>query len=73
MSAQAEDYRIASDKTEKESSFLEVLKKRHQNTSGVNIDQELAEMIRVQSHYAAAARMISTENNMLNDLLDVFR
>jgi flagellar hook-associated protein 1 FlgK len=40
-----------------------------QSISGVNIDEELANMIRYQHGYNAAARFISTVNSMLDTLM----
>jgi flagellar hook-associated protein 1 FlgK len=41
-----------------------------QSISGVNIDEELANMIRYQHGYNAAARFITTVNSMLDTLIN---
>jgi flagellar hook-associated protein 1 FlgK len=43
---------------------------RRQSISGVNIDEELANMIRYQHGYNAAARFITTVNSMLDTLIN---
>lgn len=44
---------------------------RRQDVSGVNIDEELAQMIVFQNAYNASARMISTAQQMFDQLLQV--
>jgi flagellar hook-associated protein 1 FlgK len=46
---------------------------RHRSESGVNIDEEVSNMIQFQQSYAAAARMISTIKEMLDTLMDAVR
>lgn len=42
-----------------------------QSISGVNLDEELANLIRFQSSYGAAAKVITTVEKMLQTLLDI--
>lgn len=42
-----------------------------QSISGVNLDEELANLIRFQSSYGAAAKVITTVEQMLNTLLEI--
>ena len=42
---------------------------RRDSFSGVNIDEELAQMVILQNSYSAAARVISTASEMFDDLL----
>ena len=56
-----------------ENQHLETLNKELIDQSGVNLDEELSTMIVVQSAYSAAARAISTVNEMFKELLDAFR
>ena len=42
---------------------------RRENLSGVNLDEELANLIIYQQSYNAAARMITTANQMYDTLL----
>jgi flagellar hook-associated protein 1 FlgK len=46
---------------------------RRQQSSGVSLDEEMANMIRYQQAYAAAARMLSTMNQNLDTLMNLGR
>ena len=43
----------------------------HQSVSGVNLNEELTNLIRFQSSYGAAAKIITTVEKMLDTLLTV--
>lgn len=73
IASQSEDHAMAVTKTDRETSYLDTLSKRASDESGVNIDQELAELIRVQTSYSAAARMISAAEQMMDELFNAFR
>jgi flagellar hook-associated protein 1 FlgK len=47
------------------------LDKRRQDVSGVNLDEELSNMIVYQTSYNAAAKMISTVQSLYDSLLSV--
>lgn len=70
IAAQAGDASRASDSATQETTYLQTLDKRNSDTSGVNLDEEIAALTRVQSNYSAAARMISASEKMLDDLLN---
>jgi flagellar hook-associated protein 1 len=70
ISAQAEDASRAADAATREDTYFQALDKRNSDASGVSIDEEIAGLTRVQSAYAAAARMISATEKMLDDLLN---
>jgi len=53
-----------------ENQVMNYLKNLRESISGVNLDEELANMIRYQKGYEAAARYISTVNSMLDTLLN---
>ncbi|MDR1838446.1 MAG: flagellar hook-associated protein FlgK [Treponema sp.] len=53
-----------------QNSRMNDLRDRRQSISGVNIDEELTNMIRYQHGYSAAARFISTVNSMLDTLIN---
>lgn len=55
-------------KTEQE--IMKSLKDMRDAISGVNIDEELSQMIKYQHGYAAAARFISTFNEMLDTIIN---
>ncbi len=73
VSAQSEDHALALDRAEKEEAFFQTLDKRNSDASGVNIDEELSTLIRIQTAYSAAARMISATDRLFNDLIEAFR
>jgi flagellar hook-associated protein 1 FlgK len=50
--------------------IMKQLKDMRESVSGVNIDEELANMIKYQHGYAAAARFITTVNSMLDTLIN---
>ncbi|MEZ0260117.1 MAG: flagellar hook-associated protein FlgK [Alphaproteobacteria bacterium] len=66
----AQDAAKAQDSASKEETFLATLDQRFMNDSGVNIDEEVAQLVRVQSAYTAAARMIAATEKLLDDLLN---
>ncbi len=51
--------------------LLEEIEARRQSFSGVNLDEELSNMILYQNAYNAAARMIKTANEMFDVLLSI--
>jgi len=53
-----------------ENQIMKYLRDWRQSISGVNIDEELANMIRFQQGYNAAARYITTVNSMLDTLIN---
>lgn len=73
IASHSEDHASAMTKTDRETSYFESLSKRASDESGVNIDQELSELIRVQTAYSAAARMISAAEQMMDELFNAFR
>jgi flagellar hook-associated protein 1 FlgK len=50
---------------------LSALKQRFASTSGVNIDQEMSNLLTLQNAYAANARVMTTVNTMLNALMQL--
>lgn len=44
-----------------------------QSVSGVNLDEEAADLLRYQQAYAAAAKVISTANTVFDSLMDAIR
>ncbi len=49
------------------------LNSQRQAVSGVNIDEELVSMIKFQRAYEAAAKIITTTNQMLDSLMGLIR
>lgn len=58
---------------EDETSFRDLLQRRFLDESGVNIEEELSNMIVVQSAFAAAARVISAIDENFQELLNAVR
>jgi flagellar hook-associated protein 1 FlgK len=50
--------------------IMKQLKDMRESISGVNVDEELAAMIKYQHGYAAAARFITTVNTMLDTIIN---
>ncbi len=73
ITSHSEDHNSTELLLDKETAFYETLNKRNNDTSGVDIDRELAELIRIQTAYSAAARMISASERMMDELLAAFR
>ncbi|MBW6525537.1 flagellar hook-associated protein FlgK [Sphingomonas sp. RHCKR7] len=46
---------------------------RRDNFSGVNVDEEMSQLIVLQNSYAASARVISAVNNLYDSLLSIVR
>ena len=51
--------------------LFDTLERKSQELSGVNIDEELSNLIVLQNSFAASARIITTINRMFEDLLSV--
>jgi flagellar hook-associated protein 1 FlgK len=49
---------------------VDQLQQRVQQTSGVSLDEEATDMIRFQHAYQAAARVITTMDEMLSTLIN---
>jgi len=73
ITTQSEDHNVVQNSQGQEDSFLKTLEARESNLSGVNIDQEMSELIRIQSNYTAAAKMITATQQMLDDLFSTIR
>ena len=71
IQANATSSAAASDSYEFQSSLLSELKTRQGEVSGVNIDEELSKLIVVQNAYSASARIITTVNDMYDDLTNI--
>jgi flagellar hook-associated protein 1 FlgK len=55
---------------ETQNEIMKYLNEKRQSISGVNVDEELTNMIRYQHGYNAAARYITTVNSMLDTLIN---
>ncbi len=66
----AEAQRAEADYTAQQA-FVSELDNRRQSISGVNLDEELTMMLQQEQAYSAAARVISTADSMIQELLDL--
>lgn len=67
VTARADQGRIAQD------TLLQQTEEQKSSLSGVNLDEEAADLMRYQQAYAAAARVMATANEIFNSLLDAVR
>ncbi|MDR0378078.1 MAG: flagellar hook-associated protein FlgK [Spirochaetaceae bacterium] len=58
------------DSLETQNLIMKQLKDMRESVSGVNVDEELSNMIKYQHGYAAAARFITTMNSMLDTIIN---
>jgi flagellar hook-associated protein 1 FlgK len=73
ISVQTQDKIATSALRDDQEQYRATLEKQLIDQSGVNLDEELATMIVIQNAYAAAARAITTANEMFEELLNSFR
>jgi flagellar hook-associated protein 1 FlgK len=66
---QADQVATNQDRLTNAKSLSDALTQRLQNQSGVNVDDELANMIQLQNAYSASARVIDTAKQMFDTLL----
>lgn len=72
VSNQAEATRLSENRAEQEQTYLETIEQRNANISGVNIDEEMADLIRIQANYSASAQLVSNIIKMFDTLLNAF-
>ncbi|MCB1538703.1 MAG: flagellar hook-associated protein FlgK [Rhodospirillales bacterium] len=56
-----------------EDNYRATIEKQYLDTTGVNLDEEMALLINIQTAYSASARTISVVQDMLNTLMDAMR
>lgn len=72
VNSQTEDVSLAEARLKDEQSFQDLLQRQLLDESGVNLDEEMANLVLVQTAFSAAARAITTINEMFDDLLNAF-
>jgi flagellar hook-associated protein 1 FlgK len=72
VSAQTEDVVILEARLKDEQSYRELIERQFKDESGVNLDEELSQLIVIQTAYAASAKTITTLEEMFRRLLDAF-
>lgn len=70
---QAEQHAQAESAAERSSTFYNTLNERFLNETGVDIDQELTELIKFQTAYTAATQLIQASEKQFNDLINALR
>ena len=71
ISQQGEAANSANNLKQGQDIVLSALQQRFNDTSGVNVDQEMANLLTLQNSYAANARVMSTVKEMLDALLQM--
>lgn len=71
LSQQGEAADAANNLKQGQDVVLSNLQQRFNETAGVNIDQEMANLLNLQNSYAANARVLTTVSEMLNTLLNI--
>lgn len=69
VSTQSNDHMLTQDRLNLEQDFEDTLRRRVQDTSGVDIDQEISRLIELQTAFAASARVVTAAQTMLDELL----
>ncbi len=69
----AQDYQQRQSAFENEDTLRGILQREFSDDSGVNIDEEMSNLIIVQTAYAAAARTITAADEMFQELLNSIR
>ncbi|MGZ9108291.1 MAG: flagellar hook-associated protein FlgK [Micavibrio sp.] len=72
VSAQTEDVVVLEARQKDEQSYRELIERQFKDESGVNLDEELSQLIVIQTAYAASAKTITTLEEMFRRLLDAF-
>jgi flagellar hook-associated protein 1 FlgK len=70
---QAQDVVVTESSLEDETTLKDILDTRLKNESGVNLDEELSNLILVQTAYSAAARALTAINDIFDELLAAVR
>jgi flagellar hook-associated protein 1 FlgK len=63
--------RAAGDRVDTLGSVIDATKTQQESISGVNVDEELADMVRYQHAYEASAKFVKTIDDMLKTVLDL--
>ena len=67
------DVALATQQTSFHTAEASSLMQQRQALSGVNVDEELVNMIKYQRSYEASAKIIQTSNQMLSTLMGLIR
>lgn len=70
QAVQADSY---DDRNRHEQRLTEILEQKFKESAGVNVDDEMAQMVAIQNAYGASARVMTTVQAMLDELLSIVR
>lgn len=73
VNAQSQDITINSSRQTDETTMRDLLQRQLTDQSGVNIDEELSNLIIIQTAYAAAAKIVTAADELFQELLNSFR
>lgn len=73
VNKQTQDITVNDTRQADETTLHDLLQRQLLDTSGVNIDEELSNLIVVQTAYAAAARAVTAADELFRELLDSIR
>lgn len=73
INATSQDYIQAESAFENENTLRGIIQRQFSDHSGVNIDEEMSNLIVIQTAYSAAARAITAADEMFQELLNAFR
>jgi flagellar hook-associated protein 1 FlgK len=73
VNSTSSDLAVVNSSFENENTLREIIQRDFSDLSGVNIDEEMSNLIIVQTAYAAAARTITALDDMFQELLNAFR
>lgn len=73
IAKQSQDLTITQNSQSDEETLRDILDTRLKNESGVNLDEELSNLILIQTAYSAAARAITAVNEIFDELLAAVR
>ena len=69
----AEEHATASDRADREEVFFNTLNESFLNETGVDIDQEMSDLIRFQTSYTAMTQLIQAAEKQFDDLINAIR
>lgn len=72
VSYHAEEHALAEDRTIREETYFNTLNERLLGDTGVDIDEELSNLIRFQTAYTAVTRLIQSAEEQFDDLINSF-
>jgi len=73
VNSQAQDINMNTSQQADATSLRDLLQQQYSNQSGVNIDEELSNLIVIQTAYAASARAVTAASDMFDELLNAIR